>query len=524
MKTSHYYDTIIIGSGAGGLTAAVALSNAGQKVLVCEQHGKPGGWTHSFKLEGHLFSPGVHYIGGLNPSEYLDRIFHGLGVSENLEFFELNPDGFDHMFIGDKRFDIPKGKQNYIKRLIKHFPNESDGIKKLFKIIDDIGVLMSSVSRGKIPFSKLAKIKWLWKSGGALIHNYVKDPTLRAVLLGQAGDYGLPPSSVSAFVHTAIMRHYLNGGFYPKGGAISIPLAFVNALKKNGNEVKLRTPVEKIIIKEGRAIGVQTADGDVFYADNIVSNTDPETTFINLIGREHLSRKLRNKLNKTKYSTSCVSLFLGVEQNLKKMGLDSGNYWFYEHSDIDKIYSLGQTDYIINHPPPGIFMTITSLKDPTKTKKGMHTIEAFSFTNYQAFAKWESEPKGDRSKEYNNLKNRIMENMIALLDRRVPGLKDAILFKNLSTPLTIKHYINSYKGNIYGTDKIKRQIGPFGYTTKTEIKNLYLCGASTFSHGVAGVIGTGLQTAATILRCKKSALLDQNGPPIKISLSETAAK
>lgn len=113
-----------------------------------------------------------------------------------------------------------------------------------------------------------------------------------------------------------------------------------------------------------------------------------------------------------------------------------------------------------------------------------------------------------------------MGRMLNFLEKRVPGITKAVVFKNLGTPLTNAHYINSFNGNIYGTDKVKKQLGPFGFNTKTEIKNLYLCGASTLSHGVAGVTGTGLRAAATILNCKTKDLLKQDGPEVKISFSE----
>ncbi|MDP6379030.1 MAG: FAD-dependent oxidoreductase, partial [Candidatus Thalassarchaeaceae archaeon] len=90
------WDVVVIGSGAGGLSAAVALSNLGKKVLVLEQHYLPGGWTHSFSLEGHKFSPGVHYIGQMQKGGAARELFEGLGVGGKLEFCELNPDGYDH--------------------------------------------------------------------------------------------------------------------------------------------------------------------------------------------------------------------------------------------------------------------------------------------------------------------------------------------------------------------------------------------------------------------------------------------
>jgi len=75
------FDTVIIGSGAGGMTAALALAQAGQRALVLEQHDTPCGWCHSFTLEGYRFSPGVHYLGQLQPGGSLHRMYGGLGVS-----------------------------------------------------------------------------------------------------------------------------------------------------------------------------------------------------------------------------------------------------------------------------------------------------------------------------------------------------------------------------------------------------------------------------------------------------------
>ena len=159
------YDAIVIGSGAGGLTAALCLAQAGMQVLVCEQHEVAGGWCQSFTLEGYRFSPGVHYLGGLEPGGSLNRVYRGLGVSKDLEFCEINPDGFDHIFVGQEQFDIPRGVDKFAARLKERFPEESEGIDGYLTAIQD----MMGKIRQVASIKKVSDVKKLPDRSSALL-------------------------------------------------------------------------------------------------------------------------------------------------------------------------------------------------------------------------------------------------------------------------------------------------------------------------------------------------------------------
>ena len=522
------YDVIVIGSGAGGLAAAVPLAQKGLQVLVCEQHKRPGGWTHSFNKQGHKFSPGVHYIGSLQPGESLRKVYEGLGISQDLAFCEINPDGYDHIYIGQERFDYPKGREALARRLKTRFPDEAQGIdgyldmvSKLVAGLHDLGHVKNPLDAVQAAPDAGSILRWALRSGQQLVDHFLSDPILKAILMGQAGDHGMPPSQVSALMQASITQHYFNGAYYPLGGAEAIPNAFVKALQRAGGELRLRTRVEKILIEDKRAVGVRLADGTELRSRYVISNADTGITFDDLIGREHLSPKLQRKQEKIEYSTSALSLFFATDLDLRAAGLDSGNNWYYDHADLETLYQNGLGDHVLHaNMPEMMFLTCTTLKDPSKMHHGQHSCEAFSFVSYQPFAKWADSKHGDRPADYNAIKEDLAWRMILGLEKRIPTLSKHITFWDLGTPLTNQHYINATSGNLYGTAKSIKQLGPFGFGTQTEFENLLLCGASTDSHGVAGVTATGLAAARRILNCSNADLLTQNGPELKIYPSE----
>jgi phytoene dehydrogenase-like protein len=361
----------------------------------------------------------------------------------------------------------------------------------------------------------LFSLKWM-------LERRVKDPLARSFLSVQTGDHGLPPKLAPFAVQSGVMGHYFNGGFYPLGGGMAIPLALRKALKKSGGEIRLRSRVAKILIEDRRAVGVALSDGSTLRARRIFSNADPQQTYGQMIGPEHLSRRLKKKLAKTRYSLPSISLFFAIDCNPRELGMDSGNIWYLKTGDLDRAFDRAHSPNLYDEVDEfdGLFVTALSLKDPTQYNGRHHTLEAVTFVGFEAFRAFMGPGREERAAEYLRFKEKIQRMMLKTLEKALPGIGAHIVYVDVGTPVTNAHFVNATDGACYGTEKSRFQMGPFSYSMRSEIENLFLCGASTTAHGVSGAAHSGIDAVAVALECKRKDILRATGQRMRTYSAE----
>jgi len=463
-SNNNIYDAVIVGAGISGLVCGCYLSKAGMKILVVEQHDKPGGYCTSFKRKGLTFDAAAHSFGSYREDGNFRKIITELGIDKVLKIRRFDPS--DIIITPDFNISFYNDITKTISDLSHFFPEEKNGILRYYSFITNLNQFGTTTLKNKT-FANLLKSFF---SNDSLI-NSISVPVL--------GNGGLPPTLLHAFTGTKIFLEFLiDGGYYPEGGMQSLPNAFDYFIRQKKGDIVYKRLVKRILYKNKIVTGVELDGGETFYSKYVVSACDATQTFKTLLGEKIIDKNLSDRMSKMIPSTSTFILYLGIDKLFKGLPATGTNVWYMPYYDLEKYY---HSVNLCKFDKAGGFMLRVSPDEKT--------ILAFFLAPFKTRLFWKRH------------KNRVAHDFIDRIEKLIPNLKKHIVYLDAATPYTLYRYTLNYKGANYGWAPMQSQLFDPDFRQKSFLKNLYLTGHwTTQTHGIPGVAYLGYNAAKLILK------------------------
>lgn len=466
---------IIIGSGIGGLATAVLLARAGVRVTVCEQLDQPGGRMGWHEAEGFSFDTGPSWF--LMP-EVFEHFFASVGADMNelLDLKRLDPaykvfyeSGVGPLAIyGDqdkdaKTFaDLEPGADDalrrYLKQAEKTYKAATDSF--LYTNFDNYPAFMKPSVIGSVPQIGVSALQ----SIDRYVSKYFTSPELRQLLEYHMVFLGTSPYNAPSLFRLMGYMDFCQGVFYPQGGMYTIIEAMLKLAKQYGVTIRTSTAVERILIADKKAIGVQTQGGESLFADTVISNADvyhTETTLLPASSRSYSDKYFKKQTP----SPSALLMYLGVRGELPQLthhNLFFSKDWKKNFGDI--------IDRKAWPTPASLYVSKPSETDPSVAPAGHENV--FVLVPVPAG------PCTLNDEELSAYADGYLDQIADYAN--IPDLKERIVYKKLFGPNDFENTYNSWQGSMLGPAHTLLQSALWRTPNKSKkVSNLLYVGATT---------------------------------------------
>lgn len=474
---------IVIGSGFGGLAAAVRLGARGYRVTVLERRDQAGGRAYVYRQDGFTFDGGPTVITAPFLFEELWDLC-GRRLSDDVDLRPVSP-FYRIRFHDGQVFDYTGDAEAMRAEIARFEPRDVAGYDRLMEMsrkIFEVGFERLSYA----PFSswtdmarivpdmiKLQSYRTVW----GLVSKHVRDDRLRQVLSFHPLLVGGNPFETTSIYALIGWLERKWGVWFPMGGTGSLVKGLVGLIEGQGNEVRLGVEVSRIDVEEGptgrRATGVTLADGTRLRADVVVSNADAAFTYKHLLPAEHRRRWTDEKVDRARYSMSLFVWYFGTDRTYDDLAHHTillGPRYEGLLDDIFRRKRLADDFSLYLHRP--------TATDPSLAPAGHDAFYVLSpVPHLDAGVDWEREREAYRRK---------LEAFLA--DTIMPDLPRHVVSSHVLDPLGFRDELSSVKGAAFGMEPILLQSAYFRPHNQSEdVEGLYLVGAGT--HPGAGVPG-----------------------------------
>ena len=470
---------VVIGSGFGGLAAAIRLGARGYRVSVIERRDRPGGRAYVYEQDGFTFDGGPTVITAPFLFEELWQLC-GRSMKDDVDLRPVSP-FYRIRFHDGKQFDYTGDAEAMRAEVAKFNPADVAGYEKFYEMsrrIFEVGFERLSFE----PFSNwtdMAKIvpdmvrlksyRTVW----GLVASYIKDPYVRQVLSFHPLLVGGNPFETTSIYSLICHLERKWGVWFPMGGTGSLVKGLVGLIEGQGNSVRLNTEVDEIMIEDGKACGVVLKSGQRIAADVVVSNADSAWTYKHLIAPEHRRRWTDAKVDNARYSMSLFVWYFGTNRKYEDVAHHTillGPRYKPLLKDIFKNKVLAEDFSLYLHRP--------TATDPSLAPAGHDGFYVLSpVPHLDAGVDWEQQSEPYRKKIEAFLSQTVM-----------PNLSEHLVTSHVLNPQGFRDDLLSVKGAAFGMEPVLLQSAFFRpHNTSEDIENLFLVGAGT--HPGAGVPG-----------------------------------
>lgn len=490
----------VIGSGFGGLAAAIRLQAAGCETIIFEKRDQPGGRAYVYRDNGFTFDAGPTVITAPHCLEELFTVA-GKSMQDYVELMPVKP--FYRLFWDDGyQFDYSDDDNALEQQIRAKAPGDWAGYQRFLKYSQEVfregyeklvHVPFLSLSSMVAVAPQLIRLE-AYRSVYSVVAKYIRDPHLRQLFSFHSllvGGNPFTTTSIYTLIH-CLERKW--GVFFPKGGTGRLVQALVKVFQELGGEIRYNAEIDRIIIRDGAVAGLQTKSGQEERFDFAVSNADVVHTYDRLLRDERSATSMRRKLAGKKYSMSLFLIYFGTKRkypNLQHHNVIFGPRYRELLGDIFERGRLADDFSLYLHAPT---RSDPSLAPPDC--EGFYVLSPVPHLGKLA-VDWQVEGPRYAAKILNYLEQRYM-----------PGLNEAIVTQRIFTPADFKSELNAHHGSAFSLEPRLMQSAYFRvHNRDRNIRGLYFVGAGTHpGAGVPGVVNSAKATANLILADLKSVL------------------
>lgn len=478
---------VVIGSGFGGLAAAIRLGARGYRVTVLEALDQPGGRARVFRQDGFTFDAGPTIVTAPHLFEELWALC-GRRMEDDVRLTALDP-FYRLIFADGSSLDCCGDEKKMRARIAAFAPGDAAGYEAFMRDAEAIyGVGFEQLA--DVPFGTLVDmLKALPamarlradRSVYGLAARHVRDERLRTALSFHPLFIGGNPFATTAIYALVIHLERKFGVHFAQGGTGALVAGLVKLLEGQGATLRYGAEVAEITVAHGAATGVRLADGQAIAADVVVSNADAAYTYGTLLKAQPRQRWNDAKLKRARYSMSVVVWYFGTRRRYDSVPHHSILFGPRYRGLVEDIFErkvLSQDFSLYLHRP--------TATDPALAPEGCDAFYALvPVPNLQSGTDWATEAEPFRA--------RIQQRLEATL---LPGLGDSLVSSRLMTPPDFRDELLSVHGAAFGLEPRLLQSAWFRpHNSSEEVDRLYLVGAGT--HPGAGLPGV-LSSAAIL--------------------------